>query len=177
MRVDVDVVHQQHVDMIESEAIKARLEGAHHTAVRIIVMKRAARRVDKADLRHILRPASLEDTADLGRDHHLVARIIGKRTAEPLLGKAKAILWGGVEEADASLPSRVDGRFCRRIGNGGVEVAERRRTEPEQGDFGRRGTIVQTEPLHQATPVCVRPINKYATSECKTIPPNVFSSI
>ena len=108
----VGVVDERDVDAVEAEpvqagrqappdAVGAEVEPAHEWAGTATAKPLGSR------ARHGRRPP-VEEPADLGGDHVLVAGAVPQGVAEAAFGQAEAVVRRGVEGPDAAVPRRVD---------------------------------------------------------------------
>ena len=132
----VEVVDQQEVDPVDSEALQAVLERPHHAVVAVV---EHGLELETADPLSPIERAGLrgppQEPSDLGRQHVVLPRTPVERAAEPVLGLAAAVPGRGVEIARPAVPGRLD-QF-RRLGVVDLveQVAERRCS---QSDLAQR---------------------------------------
>ena len=112
LAVVVGIVDERDVDLVEAEPVQAGLQAAPD-AVGAEVEHAACVRGHGEALGRSVRPyggpaTGVEQPADLGGDHVLVARPVPQGLAEAPLGQAEAVVRRGVEGPDAAVPGGVD---------------------------------------------------------------------
>ena len=112
----------------------------------VVVLLAARRRVEElADAGALVRRADLQQAPDLARQHVVVALLAAQETVEPRLGQAEAVERRGVVVAAAGLPGLDQDGMRLVVGDGAVEIAERRRAEAQFGE--RKSTVADTIPM------------------------------
>ena len=91
-----------------------------------------------------------QQPADLRAEHVLVAGSSRERPTQPSLGQPVAVERGRVEVADARVPGRVDHRGGAVVVDRGVEVAERRASQPEATDLGPAASQSASAEAHRS---------------------------
>lgn len=135
----VRIVQVDDVDAVEAEAPQAVLQGpAHPVGAEVpppAVRHRDGEPVVQPSLLGIPARQRVEDPPDLGGEGVRGAGPGAQRGAESALREAETVVRGGVEVADALLPSGVHGEG-RLLGvDGSEEVADGRGPERELGDL------------------------------------------
>ena len=104
------------IDPVQTKPAQAFLHRAHHTVVGEIE-HRIDRRHALVCLPRLGRRAGPHEPAYFRGEHELVARLRTQHRAQSQLGEAVPIERGGIEEADARLPSGLDHAVRLVVGN------------------------------------------------------------
>ena len=137
---EIDVVDQRDVDLRQSEPQMRMLQRAHDAVIGVVEHRCEARQAVLAEVgrRLLARLHGVQDAADLGRQHEVVARLVAQRRAHAQLAAAVAVERRGVEVAHATLVGGIGQRHRLGVGDGGAKAAHRRAAQAERRDFELR---------------------------------------
>ena len=129
------------MSIFASPSLQVRmLERAHDAVVGVVEHRREARQAVLAEVGRLLLAGlhGVQDAADLGRQHEVLARLLAQRRAHAQLAAAVAVERRGIEVAHAAVVGGIGQRHRLGIGDGGAKAAHRRAAEAEVGDFELR---------------------------------------
>ena len=138
------LVVQKSTSWISAMSIFARpslmvrmLERAHDAVVGVVEHRREARQAVLAEVGGLLLAGlqGMQDAADLGRQHEVLARLLAQCRPHAQLAAAVAVERRGVEVAHAAVVGGVGERHRLGIGDRGAKAAHRRAAQTERGDF------------------------------------------
>src|SRR5262245_30097359 len=131
MMIGGDVVDEEDVDLAEAQPLGAVLEGSHGSVIGVVVTRAERQALNEGRLLGRFRVGG-EETADLGREDEVLARMAAQHVTEAVLGEGAAVMRCGVEEPHAAFPGGLERALALALVDDAEHVAERGAAESQR---------------------------------------------
>ena len=157
VRGQIDVVREDDVDRIKTEALEREFERTHDAVVGIVEALSARRRFEESvRARALVRFADVEETANLGGDEEGVARPRPKEAVEAAFGQPEPIERRGVVIPAARRPDGLQHEPGFLLGDRAVQIPERGAAKSKLGKLELGPASRNELSSSHATPIAIR---------------------